>query len=104
MQTICLCRSLGGVHGIPKVHYKGRQGDYYIMVSHISNSNYWLQRSNLLYRSRPHLRCSFCVIMEFVFVSSSCSMLYRTLSRISGLTLTRAEGLPMSVWMPRCSS
>lgn len=26
------CRSLGGVHGIPKVHFKGRQGDYYIMV------------------------------------------------------------------------
>ena len=25
-------RSLGGVHGIPKVHYKGRQGDYYVMV------------------------------------------------------------------------
>lgn len=24
--------SLGGVHGIPKVHFKGRQGDYYIMV------------------------------------------------------------------------
>ena len=36
-QHVCvpLCvfpRSLGGVHGIPKVHYKGRQGDYYIMV------------------------------------------------------------------------
>lgn len=27
-----MCRSLGGVHGIPKVHFKGRQGDYYIMV------------------------------------------------------------------------
>jgi hypothetical protein len=26
------CSSLGGVHGIPKVHFKGRQGDYYIMV------------------------------------------------------------------------
>jgi hypothetical protein len=25
-------QSLGGVHGIPKVHYKGRQGDYYVMV------------------------------------------------------------------------
>lgn len=30
--ALLLCRSLGGVHGIPKVHYKGRQGDYYIMV------------------------------------------------------------------------
>jgi hypothetical protein len=26
-------QSLGGVHGIPKVHYKGRHKDYYIMVS-----------------------------------------------------------------------
>ena len=28
------CSSLGGVPGVPKVHYKGRQGEYYIMVSH----------------------------------------------------------------------
>ena len=26
------CRALGNIPGIPKVHYKGRQGDYYIMV------------------------------------------------------------------------
>jgi len=31
-----LSRSLGGVHGIPKVHYKGRQGDYYIMVRRLA--------------------------------------------------------------------
>lgn len=24
--------TLGGSHGIPRVHYKGRQGDYYVMV------------------------------------------------------------------------
>lgn len=24
--------TLGGSHGVPKVHYKGKQGDYYIMV------------------------------------------------------------------------
>ena len=24
--------TLGGSHGVPRVHYKGRQGDYYIMV------------------------------------------------------------------------
>ncbi|XP_020968760.1 TATA-binding protein-associated factor BTAF1-like isoform X3 [Arachis ipaensis] len=23
---------LGGSHGVPQVHYKGRQGDYYIML------------------------------------------------------------------------
>jgi len=25
-------QSLGGIPGIPRVHYKGRQGDYYVMV------------------------------------------------------------------------
>ncbi|RWW85643.1 hypothetical protein BHE74_00005654 [Ensete ventricosum] len=26
------CSTLGGIHSIPRVHYKGRQGGYYIMV------------------------------------------------------------------------
>ena len=32
--TACTLRSssLGSIHGIPRVHYKGRQGDYYVMV------------------------------------------------------------------------
>lgn len=34
-------RSLGGVHGIPKVHYKGRQGDYYIMVMDMLGPSLW---------------------------------------------------------------
>jgi hypothetical protein len=25
--------TLSGIHGVPRVHYKGRQGDYYIMVT-----------------------------------------------------------------------
>eukprot|EP00201_Polytomella_parva_P019379 CAMPEP_0175048876 /NCGR_PEP_ID=MMETSP0052_2-20121109/6434_1 /TAXON_ID=51329 ORGANISM="Polytomella parva, Strain SAG 63-3" /NCGR_SAMPLE_ID=MMETSP0052_2 /ASSEMBLY_ACC=CAM_ASM_000194 /LENGTH=658 /DNA_ID=CAMNT_0016312991 /DNA_START=113 /DNA_END=2090 /DNA_ORIENTATION=+ len=33
--------SLGGVHGIPKVHYKGRQGDYYIMVMDMLGPSLW---------------------------------------------------------------
>lgn len=24
--------TLGGIHGVPRVHYKGRQGEYYVMV------------------------------------------------------------------------
>ena len=36
-----LCSSLGGVHGIPKVHYKGRQGDYYIMVMDMLGPSLW---------------------------------------------------------------
>lgn len=33
--------SLGGVHGIPKVHYKGRQGDYYVMVMDVLGPSLW---------------------------------------------------------------
>jgi len=28
-----VCSVLGGSHGVPRVHYKGRQGDWYVMVS-----------------------------------------------------------------------
>lgn len=28
----CLHSALGGSHGVPRVHFKGRQGDYYVMV------------------------------------------------------------------------
>lgn len=28
----CLHSTLGGSHGVPRVHYKGKQGDYYVMV------------------------------------------------------------------------
>jgi hypothetical protein len=33
--SLCLfvCSVLGGSHGVPRVHYKGKQGDFYIMVS-----------------------------------------------------------------------
>lgn len=30
--SILFNSALGGSHGVPRVHYKGRQGDYYIMV------------------------------------------------------------------------
>lgn len=26
------CSTLSGNHGVPRVHYKGKQGDFYIMV------------------------------------------------------------------------
>ena len=34
-------QSLGGVHGIPSVHYKGRQDDYYIMVMDMLGASLW---------------------------------------------------------------
>ncbi|XP_050231381.1 casein kinase 1-like protein HD16 [Mercurialis annua] len=32
---------LGGSHGIPRVHYKGRQGDFYIMVMDMLGPSLW---------------------------------------------------------------
>ncbi|GFZ12971.1 protein kinase family protein [Actinidia rufa] len=33
--------TLGGSHGVPKVHYKGKQGDYYIMVMDMLGPSLW---------------------------------------------------------------
>ncbi|OWM73420.1 casein kinase 1-like protein HD16 isoform X2 [Punica granatum] len=33
--------ALGGSHGVPKVHYKGRQGDYYVMVMDMLGPSLW---------------------------------------------------------------
>ena len=32
LHNVHYCSTLGGIHGVPRVHYKGRQGDYYVMV------------------------------------------------------------------------
>uniref|UniRef100_A0ACD5VL15 Uncharacterized protein n=1 Tax=Avena sativa TaxID=4498 RepID=A0ACD5VL15_AVESA len=32
---------LGGVHGVPRVHYKGRQGDYFVMVMDMLGLSLW---------------------------------------------------------------
>lgn len=33
--------TLGGSHGVPKVHFKGRQGDYYVMVMDMLGPSLW---------------------------------------------------------------
>ncbi|XP_024385566.1 casein kinase 1-like protein HD16 [Physcomitrium patens] len=33
--------TLGGSHGVPRVHYKGRQGDYYVMVMDMLGPSLW---------------------------------------------------------------
>ncbi|CAA6660978.1 unnamed protein product [Spirodela intermedia] len=33
--------TLGGIHGVPRVHFKGRQGDYYIMVMDMLGPSLW---------------------------------------------------------------
>ncbi|KAF5822906.1 putative protein kinase CK1-CK1-Pl family [Helianthus annuus] len=33
--------TLGGSHGVPRVHYKGKQGDYYVMVMDMLGPSLW---------------------------------------------------------------
>lgn len=33
--------AIGGIHGFPRVHYKGRQGDYFIMVMDMLGPSLW---------------------------------------------------------------
>ncbi|GFZ08076.1 protein kinase family protein [Actinidia rufa] len=33
--------TLGGSHGVPRLHYKGRQGDYYVMVMDMLGPSLW---------------------------------------------------------------
>lgn len=33
--------ALGGSHGVPRVHYKGKQGDYYVMVMDMLGPSLW---------------------------------------------------------------
>ncbi|KQJ85564.1 casein kinase 1-like protein HD16 [Brachypodium distachyon] len=33
--------ALGGTHGVPKVHYKGRKGDYYVMIMDMLGPSLW---------------------------------------------------------------
>lgn len=33
--TFFLYSTLGGSHGVPQVYYKGKQGDYFIMVCYL---------------------------------------------------------------------
>ncbi|KAJ6811807.1 casein kinase 1-like protein HD16 isoform X1 [Iris pallida] len=33
--------TLGGIHGVPRVHFKGRQGEYYVMVMDMLGPSLW---------------------------------------------------------------
>uniref|UniRef100_A0A0E0JIK8 non-specific serine/threonine protein kinase n=1 Tax=Oryza punctata TaxID=4537 RepID=A0A0E0JIK8_ORYPU len=33
--------AIGGIHGVPRVHYKGRQGEYYVMVMDMLGPSLW---------------------------------------------------------------
>ena len=43
--------TLGGSHGVPRVHFKGRQGDYYVMVLDLLFSNFLRSVSLMVFPS-----------------------------------------------------
>ena len=44
---LVFCRNLGEVYGLPKMHYKGKQGDFYIMVRQINTRSLCTPSRNL---------------------------------------------------------
>lgn len=72
----CLHRSnLGRSHGVPRVHYKGRQGDYYIMVCYC-----FPFCCLIMFSSYCFVTCLWCILqlpfpccrMFFFFIGSQC--------------------------------
>ncbi|KAI3793708.1 hypothetical protein L1987_36329 [Smallanthus sonchifolius] len=39
--SLCSNSTLGGSHGVPKVHYKGKQGEYYVMIMDMLGPSLW---------------------------------------------------------------
>jgi len=76
LHVITLCwvlvnSALGGSHGVPKVHYKGKQGDYYVMVWAAaclcvcaSILNHGLT-SAIVFSGYGHIRAQFMGCLEF---------------------------------------
>jgi hypothetical protein len=52
------CSTLGGSHGVPRAHFKGRQGDYYVMV--IFSASCCL--------IAHHLVCTFCLVVYYLLI------------------------------------
>ncbi|KMZ60331.1 Casein kinase I [Zostera marina] len=58
--------TLGGIHGVPQVHYKGRQGDFYIMVMDMLGPSLWD-----VWNSNSHLMSSemvACIAIEAISI------------------------------------
>ena len=73
---VLLNSTLGGSHGVPKVHYKGRQGDYYVMVCSSILSTLYLHYE--LYELPVEVSC-------FIFLDYSVSTVTRVTYIIGGL-------------------
>ncbi|KQK20699.1 casein kinase 1-like protein HD16 [Brachypodium distachyon] len=59
-------QSLNGCYGVPAVHYKGRQGDYYILVMDILGPSLWDVWNSLGQMMSPHMAA--CIAVEAISI------------------------------------
>ncbi|XP_042048277.1 casein kinase 1-like protein HD16 isoform X1 [Salvia splendens] len=61
--------TLGGSHGVPRVHYKGRQGEYYIMVMDILGPSLWDMCNNNSLNNMPmSVEMVACIAIESISI------------------------------------
>ncbi|TVU41578.1 hypothetical protein EJB05_15108 [Eragrostis curvula] len=58
--------NLNGCYGIPSVHYKGRQGDYYILVMDMLGPSLWDVWNSLGQTMAPHMAA--CIAVEAISI------------------------------------
>ncbi|CAK7356749.1 unnamed protein product [Dovyalis caffra] len=56
--------TLGGSHGVPLVHYKGRQGDYYVMVMDMLGPSLWDVWNNNINSNLMSTEMVACIAIE----------------------------------------
>ncbi|OAY76607.1 casein kinase 1-like protein HD16 isoform X2 [Ananas comosus] len=58
--------TLGGIHGVPRVHYKGCQGDYYVMVMDVLGPSLWDVWNNNAHRMSVEMVA--CIAIEAISI------------------------------------
>ncbi|KAM7459349.1 hypothetical protein LguiA_036343 [Lonicera macranthoides] len=58
--------ALGGSHGVPRVHYKGRQGDYYVMVMDMLGPSLWDVWNNICHSMSVEMVA--CIAIEAISI------------------------------------
>ncbi|KAJ6824351.1 casein kinase 1-like protein HD16 isoform X1 [Iris pallida] len=58
--------TLGGIHGVPRVHYKGRQGDYYVMVMDMLGPSLWDVWNNNAHKMSTEMVA--CIAIEAISI------------------------------------
>ncbi|XP_066306978.1 casein kinase 1-like protein HD16 [Miscanthus floridulus] len=58
--------AVGGIHGVPRVHYKGRQGDYFVMVMDMLGPSLWDVWNNNSHTMSPEMVA--CIAIESISI------------------------------------